>query len=114
MYIGESTDIYKRWNSHIRNQKNKSHHSYKLQKDWNLYGEQNFKFKIILFMDDKFSEDEYYTKPILRLYENKFILSLKTHINGYNIESKPTHNDDLMSIYHTQKMVDLQKFLVIL
>jgi group I intron endonuclease len=46
-YIGSSINIITRWNSHKNDLKNNKHHSYKIQKTWNKYGEKNFIFEII-------------------------------------------------------------------
>jgi hypothetical protein len=37
-YIGKSLDIYKRYNIHCRDLRNKVHHSYKLQQEYNIKG----------------------------------------------------------------------------
>lgn len=47
VYIGSSKDIQKRWKQHINTLKNKTHHSYHLQRAWNKYGDENFKFEIV-------------------------------------------------------------------
>jgi len=47
-YIGSAAYTFnKRWNTHIHQLKNKKHHSTILQKAWNKYGENSFKFEII-------------------------------------------------------------------
>lgn len=47
VYIGSSKNIYSRWNKHIYDLKNNKHHSTHLQRSWNYYGNENFKFEII-------------------------------------------------------------------
>jgi hypothetical protein len=48
MYIGSTTDsIYKRVYFHRYDLKNNTHHSDKLQKAWNKYGEPCFRFEVI-------------------------------------------------------------------
>ncbi len=46
-YIGMSKDIHKRWQTHLRELKNRKHHSLALQEDYNKYGKDAFKFNII-------------------------------------------------------------------
>lgn len=46
-YIGSSIDIDKRITRHKHNLKNNKHHSKYLQRAWNKYGEENFKFIIL-------------------------------------------------------------------
>jgi group I intron endonuclease len=46
-YIGSSYDIYNRWSDHKRILRKNQHHSIKLQRSWNKYGEENFLFSIV-------------------------------------------------------------------
>lgn len=47
MYIGESFNTILRWKQHKKDLNNGTHHSYKLQADWDKYGANNFQFKMI-------------------------------------------------------------------
>lgn len=47
VYIGQSKNIGKRWNEHIKLLENGKHHSIKLQRSWNKSGRNKFKFEII-------------------------------------------------------------------
>ena len=53
IYIGSSINLRKREKEHFRDLKNCKHHSKKLQRAFNKYGEQNFIFEIIEFIEDK-------------------------------------------------------------
>ena len=46
-YIGQSQDVYKRFNKHRSELRNNRHHNSYLQNSWNKYGENNFDFKLI-------------------------------------------------------------------
>lgn len=46
-YIGKSTNIRKRWQRHRSDLNQGIHDNYKLQADWNYYGDRAFQFKII-------------------------------------------------------------------
>lgn len=46
-YIGQSVDIYSRWSHHRSELNNHTHDNNYLQKSWDKYGEDNFKFYII-------------------------------------------------------------------
>lgn len=85
IYIGESLNIDKRWDKHKEDLNSNEHHSYKLQKDWNELGENNFEFEIITLLDKdiKKMSDEY----ILLIYEDHYIREYNTINNGYNIEN---------------------------
>ena len=65
IYIGSSRNIQHRFTEH-KNQLNDGwHHSEDLQRDWNLYGENNFSFDILVETDEANArkvEQEYITK----------------------------------------------------
>lgn len=46
-YIGITTDYQKRWKEHLRNLRNHTHPNYKIQKDFDIFGEDSFSFSII-------------------------------------------------------------------
>ena len=50
-YIGITTDYEKRKKQHFNNLKNKTHPNYKIQKDFDLYGENAFVFEVIEELD---------------------------------------------------------------
>jgi len=84
-YIGESLDIERRWDEHIEELNNNSHHSYKLQKAWNTHSKENFTFKIIEEMQNL--DSPYKTKMQLIYVEGKYIDQYDSIANGYNVEN---------------------------
>jgi len=79
MYIGSSIHINDRWKEHKRYLKNNKHHSNHLQKSWNKYGKDNFKFEII----ERCEENE-------TLIKEQYYLDLYKTYNrnkGYNIST---------------------------
>lgn len=75
-YIGQSTNIYARWGTHYNKLQNKKHNNKYIQKDWDLYGESNFKFDILTICKKEELDDcEYY-------YINYFDTIVDN--NGYN------------------------------
>ena len=52
VYIGESINIEQRWNIHLEDLIANKHHSYKLQKDWNEYGEDKFSFEVLIRVEN--------------------------------------------------------------
>lgn len=59
VYVGQSTNIEKRWKDHKYGLHGNYHHCKELQKDWNIYGEDNFEFKVIQkCKEDKLDELE--------------------------------------------------------
>jgi len=81
-YIGQSINIYKRWKSHIYDlKKDGGAASPYLQNAWNKYGEDNFKFYILICCFDD--------KKILNKLESFYIKYFNTFIasNGYNLDT---------------------------
>lgn len=52
-YIGSAQDVMKRWGQHLSNLRYKTHHSYKLQNDWNQYGISDFSFSLLEIVQNK-------------------------------------------------------------
>lgn len=83
-YIGQSVDIQSRWVKHKSELKNNSHDNDYLQKSWNKYGEDNFKFYVMEFCDiDRLDELEVY---YIDLYETL------NRDKGYNLTSGGSYN----------------------
>lgn len=80
-YIGSSVNIYKRWDDHKYSLRGNKHHSYKMQRAWNKYGENNFRFYII----EKFLGEE---KELRKLEQYYLDLYKSYDFNyGYNVNS---------------------------
>ena len=74
VYIGQSINILRRWNEHIRELNKNLHVNKYLQSSWNKYGEENFKFEIVEECKiEELNEKEVY-------YINKY----NSYRNGYN------------------------------
>ena len=84
VYIGESLDIHKRWELHISELSSNTHHNYKLQEDWNKYGQDNFEFTVIVTLDDNIKK--LVDRHITLIYENIYIRKFNSINEGYNIE----------------------------
>jgi group I intron endonuclease len=78
VYIGSSMDVKIRWNAHKNTLNRNSHHSSKLQKDWNEYGEEAFVFEIL----EEIKEE---TKEELLAIEQEYINKHQAYISGYNM-----------------------------
>ena len=79
-YIGSSKDIYKRWDEHEDSLENGEHCNRYLQRAWDKYGANNFKFSIIELCDEniRISREQYYLDKT-KCYENNI---------GYNISKR--------------------------
>lgn len=96
-YIGESLDIEKRWKEHISDLNSNKHHSYKLQKDWNKYGVDEFTFGVEKIVESVGSN-----------YKDKMNIIIQEHIlfnkydsinSGYNVE------DTLLEVLSGRKII---------
>ena len=76
VYVGSSINIFTRWKRHKYELKNKKHHSEKLQRAFEKYGEINFEFCLA----ESALNGEQAT-----LIEQKWINKLDSFVNGYNI-----------------------------
>lgn len=87
IYIGSTIDFDRRKKDHIRDLNNNKHHSAKLQRSWNKYGENNFKFEIIEEVIDRnlLLEREQYYFDLLNPCDNNI---------GYNIYKTAANNFD--------------------
>ena len=83
-YIGQSCNIYSRWTNHKWCLNNNKHPNDYLQKAWNKYGQNNFKFTILEQCNENIVDikEQYY----INLY-NTLIAS-----NGYNLDSGGNEN----------------------
>lgn len=74
-YIGQSVNIYRRWENHISCLNNNSHYNLHLQKSWMKYGEDAFGFKIL----------EICSENLLNEREQYWISYYDSFNNGYNM-----------------------------
>ena len=74
VYVGQSQNIFNRWKSHLNDLNHDKHYNPHLQRAWNKYSENNFKFEIIECCDiDSLDEREIY-----------WIAYFDSFKNGYN------------------------------
>lgn len=74
-YIGSAARIHRRWLEHLRSLRRGAHHSVKLQRAWNKYGEDNFRLTIIEIVSDI---------SILIDREQYWMDALSAYKTGYN------------------------------
>ena len=75
-YVGQTKDFNRRKNSHFGLlNRNKSSHI-KLQRAWNKYGEENFEFEVLEFVENE---------SFLIMIEQHWIGELDSYKNGYNV-----------------------------
>ena len=94
VYIGFSSNIYKRANKHIKMLTENNHNNKNLQADWNKYGKDEFKFSIenTIDIDDKITKNEmlhiglYFEGLYMDKYKNKYNV-LPKHYTISNNES---------------------------
>lgn len=78
MYIGSALRLSSRWSEHRKRLEQNEHHSILLQRAWNKYGKDSFKFEIVELIEDKnrLIEREQYWMDYYKSYLPE---------NGYNI-----------------------------
>lgn len=87
-YIGYSINIKRRWKCHKVDLRSNNHGNEHLQKSWNKYGEENFKFEILEECSESIlPEREHYWATLLDVHNIQY---------GYNIQ--PTNCDGRMVI----------------
>ncbi len=84
VYVGSAVNPKQRWIRHISNLRSGTHHSTKLQRSFNKYGESVFRVSILENVDDK-------TCLIHR--EQYYISLLRSYTTGYN--ASPTAGSNL-------------------
>lgn len=77
MYIGMTTDFKDRIEYHLWELRNNKHHSIKLQRAFNKYGEDNFEYYVLEEMKESTSNQ-------LAEKERDYIKKYDTYNNGYN------------------------------
>jgi group I intron endonuclease len=95
-YVGSTKNFAKRWKQHIKELKNNSHHSIKLQRSFNKHGINNFSFEIV--------EEIPYEKNLIIEQENFWIKELNSKENGYNI-TDATFGDVLTNNPNREKII---------
>ena len=76
-YVGSTMNYSSRISKHKSLLRKNKHHSFLLQRAWNKYGEENFIFKIIEYVDDinelKEKEQEYLSSEVFEYNIEKFV-----------------------------------------
>ena len=80
VYVGSSSNIYRRWTTHKRELKAGKHHSILLQRSFDKHGENAFEYCL--------AESTNCVKQ-MRILETKWINMLDAKNNGYNVNPYP-------------------------
>lgn len=99
IYIGSSVRVKARWRSHIGFLRKGKHHSIKLQRAWNKYGEDVFSSILIR----KTLQD----RSSLLVLEKEFIKIFNSKENGYNICSEPGSCLGMKRSIKTRKLISV-------
>lgn len=102
-YIGQSVNISERWKKHISELNNGLHHNDYLQKAWNKYGIENFKFYVLEYCSiDKLNEKEIYYIDYYDTLNRDKGYNLKSggqDHNSYSTESRHKMSDSVKKSY---------------
>jgi len=86
--IDKSTNMNAKWNRHRLQLSVGSNFAQELQNDWKLYGEENFEFEVLSFLEEKEGSNMDY-KDELELLEEMIIAEKQPFGDkGYNTEKK--------------------------
>jgi len=100
LYVGSSTDIHTRWQSHKCRLRRNKHRSPHLQQSWNMYGELNFSFEVIEVIADK--------KNIL-MREQYWIDKCMSALNSYGYNLSPVAGTTLGYKFSPESKARLSK-----
>jgi group I intron endonuclease len=101
IYIGSAVKFVKRRCQHLSYLRNNIHHSLRLQRSFNKYGEENFVFKVINYYKEISYDD-------LLLKEEYYIHWLKPEFNTAWYVTKPA-----LGSKRTQEAIDKQKLAMV-
>jgi group I intron endonuclease len=92
-YIGSSRNLKRRWKEHKLELRKNNHSNAHLQSAWNKYGEENFKFEIIEYIEDiiELKNREQYWIDILKAYDNTIGYNIIRMVNNpynYTLDTK--------------------------
>lgn len=112
-YIGQSKNIKSRWCHHKANLNNGIHDNDYLQKAWNKYGEDNFKFYILEeCCEETLDEKERYYIELYNTTNRSKGYNLKTGGQDYNIRSKETNEkiaESIKNAYNNSNLKERRK-----
>lgn len=95
-YIGQSININYRWKKHISELENSYHFNDYLQKSWNKYGKDSFKFYVLEYcsVEELDKRESYYIELYNTMNRN----------NGYNLKSGGQNGGSILSKMSREKL----------
>ena len=112
-YIGQSVNISDRWKKHISELNKGSHHNDYLQKAWNKYGKNEFKFYVLEYCPtDKLDEKEIYYIDYYDTLDRDKGYNLKSggqDHNTYSAESKHRMSESLKKSYLNSNLKEIRR-----
>jgi len=97
VYVGGTKGLRQRKNQHFYMLKKGIHKNHKFQKAYNLYGKENFEFKILEFVDDKNKLDE---------REDYWTNKLKSNIDEFGYNMRTVYVNTNLNIRYTDEQKD--------
>lgn len=114
IYLGSAKNLNKRWKRHLNDLKNKKHVNTHLQRSFDKYGIENFRFEIIEVckLENLFDREQFYL-DVLKPYKNGFNIGLKA-CGGDNLSNNPNRENIISKIKKSikekiSKMSDIEK-----
>lgn len=97
-YIGHSTNLGNRLTKHFSLLRHNKHDNYKLQEDFNKYGEKSFKFGILKYVEKDLVEIE---QKYVDLYNPEYNITKDVIKNSPSIESRIKMSKTRKNLYIT-------------
>jgi len=72
-YIGSAANLNNRWSVHKHSLRRNTHHSKYLQRSWNKYGEESFRFNVLMICERK--DLIFYEQRAINVFKPKYNLS---------------------------------------
>lgn len=110
IYIGSSQNLQKRFFTHLNLLNNNKHHSKHFQNSWNKYGEDNFSYEIIEFVEDLqdlLKREQYYLDKLL--FAQDYINKINSKFIELSYNINPSSSNRLGTI---QSLESIQKSIL--
>lgn len=113
-YIGQSVNIKSRWSKHISELNNQKHFNDYLQKSWNKYGSENFKFYVLEYCEsEKLDEREIYYINLYATMNRDVGYNLKSGgqetANTYSEETRKKLSESIKKSYLQPNRKEIQR-----
>lgn len=95
-YIGQSVDVNKRFNRHISELANNTHHNINMQEEYDKYGPDSFECKILVYDLPTQEDADIIEESLINAYiDDGVIYNINRHAHGGDITSTHPNNEEI-------------------